>query len=117
MEPTIERSGTVLIVRLPLEKLDLSTVAAFKGAMTALLATEKYVAIDMNAVQFVDSSGLGALLSLLRDLSGKGGGLKLFAVQRRVRAMFELVRLQHVLATFDSEADALRAFGKADGEK
>jgi anti-sigma B factor antagonist len=111
MEPIIERrAGGVAVVRLPLEKLDLSTVAEFKRATVALAEEEQYVALDMSGLAFVDSSGLGALLSLLRDLSARGGDLKLFGVQRRVRAVFELVRLHQVLTICEDEAAAVVAF-------
>jgi PAS domain S-box-containing protein len=56
------------------------------------------------------ASGLGAMLSCLRQLSQKGGDLKLCGLSRPVRAAFELVRLHRVLDIHATRAQAIGAF-------
>jgi anti-sigma B factor antagonist len=98
------------VVQLGLEKLDLSTTSDFKQAMSAVTSEHKRVIFDMSNIAFVDSSGLGAILSVLRELSTNGGDLKLCCVQKRVRVMFELVRMHRILTIYDTVTDALKAF-------
>jgi anti-sigma B factor antagonist len=110
MSANVEVVGDVTIVRLPLEKLDLSTTSDFKAMMSSVTSQHKKLVLDMSPITFVDSSGLGALLSVLRELSSSSGDLKLCSVQKRVRVMFELVRMHRILTIFETVDDALKAF-------
>ena len=66
--------------------------------------------IDLARLRFMDSSGLGAMLSCLRQLSAKGGDLKLCCMSKQVRAAFELVRMHRIFDIFNSREEAVRAF-------
>ncbi len=105
-----EKMGDVLIVSPALEKLDMSTAGEFKKLMAPVMEENKRVVLDMEAITFVDSSGLGAILSCLRELSSAGGDLKLCHVQKRVRIMFELVRMHRILAIWNTPEEAVEAF-------
>jgi anti-sigma B factor antagonist len=102
--------GDVIVVTVPFEKLDMSTVSEFKRWFAPIASRSKRVVLDLETVLFVDSSGLGALLSALRELTAVEGDLKLCQVQRRVRVMFELVRMDRVLSLHETREDALAAF-------
>jgi anti-sigma B factor antagonist len=58
----------------------------------------------------VDSSGLGAFISCLRKLNGKGGDLKLCGMSKQVRAVFELVRMHRIFEIFGTTDEAVHAF-------
>lgn len=113
MDLSIERIGSVTVVRVPGEFLDASTVKAFKEGIGRVIdgGADKVV-LDMSHLQFVDSSGLGAILSCLRKLNSAGGDLKLIGMTRPVRALFELVRMHRIMDIYDTETEALRAFSK-----
>jgi anti-sigma B factor antagonist len=113
MELTVTHAGEVAIVRLALEKLDLSTSGEFKRVITPVVQSNKLVVLDMEDTNFVDSSGLGAILSVLRGLSAAGGDLRLCHVQKRVRVMFEMVRMHRILGIYDTPEDAVRSFAGA----
>ncbi len=114
MEVAKEIRTDVTVINVPWEKLDMSTTAEFKEAVGQAIAGESAVVLEVGKVQFVDSSGLGAMLSLLRELSGRGGDLKLSQVQKRVRAMFELVRMHRILSVYDTTEEAITAFQSSD---
>ena len=59
-------------------------------------SVEKYgdVVLQLDQVEFVDSSGLGALVRLMRAARLKGGDLKLSGLQPRIRKMLELTSLR-----------------------
>lgn len=65
---------------------------------------------DLSRLQFIDSSGLGSLLSVLRVLHTKGGDLKLTCMNKPVKAMFELVSMHKIFEIFPTREDAVRSF-------
>jgi anti-sigma B factor antagonist len=73
MEMTIEKVGEVAVVELRGEQLDASNVADFKRDIAPVLEGNSRVVFDLSQLRFVDSSGLGAILSCLRRLNGAGG--------------------------------------------
>ena len=72
-------------------------------------AALKNVVIDLARVQFIDSSGLGALLSGYKNASLRSSGFALAGLQPRVRSMFELTRLHRVFDIYPSLQLALSA--------
>jgi anti-sigma B factor antagonist len=63
----------------------------------------------MTALGFVDSSGLGALLSCLRTMNNKSGQLRLFGMAKPVQALFELVRMHRIFSIHNNRDEALAA--------
>jgi anti-sigma B factor antagonist len=110
VELSIEVTGDVGIATLFVEELDASNTAEFKQHIAPVLAEHRRVVIDLAQLRFIDSSGLGAVLSCLRQLSSRGGDLKLCSMSKPVRAAFELVRLHRVLDIYPSRAEAVQAF-------
>jgi CheY-like chemotaxis protein len=63
----------------------------------------------LEQVDFVDSSGLGALVRLVAAARAKGGDIKLCGVQPRLRKTLEMTSLLPMFETYDSEAEAIIA--------
>ncbi|MCF8095637.1 MAG: STAS domain-containing protein [Desulfobacteraceae bacterium] len=105
----------VLVIRLPADALDAANALEFKTDISALLETSKKVALDMNRVKFMDSSGVGAMLSCLRTLHTGNGELKLFNVKDQLVQLFKLVRLDRIIDIHESKKAALRAFQDQTG--
>jgi anti-sigma B factor antagonist len=110
MNLTPETIGDVTIVVLPGEQLDASNAKEFKRDMAPLLEPCRRVIFDLVELRFVDSSGLGAILSSLRQLNANGGDLKLCGMSKPVRALFELVRMHKIFEIHETRDDAIRAF-------
>jgi anti-sigma B factor antagonist len=72
----------------------------FEGGTKSLL-------IDLKDVRFIDSSGLGALVSGFKNAISHQGNLKLSSLQPQVKSMFELTRLHRVFEIFASTSEAL----------
>ena len=111
MDLATRKVGDVTIVVLPGEQLDASNAKEFKRDVAPLLESCQKVIFDLAELRFVDSSGLGAILSCLRQLNAKGGELKLCAMSKPVRALFELVRMHKIFDIYGTKEDALRALG------
>jgi anti-sigma B factor antagonist len=102
--------GDVSVALVRVEELDASNVAEFKRDIASVLDADAKLVLDLSRLRFVDSSGLGALVSCLRKVNAKGGDLKLCGLSKRVRAVFELVRLQRIFAIYGTREEAVRAF-------
>jgi anti-sigma B factor antagonist len=90
--------------------LDASSAGEFKRDITRVLEEHSQIIFDLGQLGFIDSSGLGALLSCLRHLQARGGDLKLCNMSQSVRALFELVRMHRIFHIFDTQEEAVRAF-------
>jgi len=110
MQLDIEKSGEVAIVTLQAEHLDASAAEEFKREMIPILDANHKVVFDMSPLQFVDSAGLGAILSCLRRLSAANGDLKLCGLTKSVRAVFEISRMHRIFDIFHTRAEAIAAF-------
>lgn len=102
--------GDVRVLEVPFEAVDHTTVKQFKERIVAAATPGARLVLDMGQVRFMDSSGLGALLSTLRALAASGGDLKVCALTPAVRVLFELVRVHRVFDVLETRADAVAAF-------
>lgn len=77
--------------------LDADTVPQFKKAAYKIVE-EGYVqlVIDCHALDFIDSLGLGALISLLRKVRTNEGDLKIAGLNKDCRSIFEITRLNRL---------------------
>jgi anti-sigma B factor antagonist len=109
MNINTEEIDGILVAHLHEDALDASNAKEFKTKVAALIAPGTKLVFDLSSLKFVDSSGLGALLSCLRQLNASGGVLKLCAMVKPVRALFELVRMHRVFEIFNTEEEAVRS--------
>jgi anti-sigma B factor antagonist len=110
MKLVIDKVSDVTAVAVPVEELDASNVSELKRDIAPLLQANAQVVLDLSRVRFMDSSGLGAMLSCQRQLTARKGELKLCGLTKQVRAAFELVRLHRIFDIYPSKAEAVLAF-------
>ena len=104
---TVDTPPGAVIVALTTDRLDAGNVSDFRAALQPIAEAHDIVMLDMHRLTFVDSSGLGALLSCLRVMNGRRGQLVLFGMTKPVRALFELVRMHRIFSIYGSEDEAL----------
>jgi len=110
MKLSIERTNNIAVVGIPGEDLDAQNAKAFKKAVTPLLEENLNFIFDLSELNFVDSSGLGAILSSLRHVNNTGRDLKLCGLSTPVRALFELVRMHRIFDIYNDRDEALLAY-------
>ena len=103
-KPLADNAG--VIVTVPGQHLDVGNSKSFRKALQPVLEENTTVLLDLSEVDFIDSSGLGSLLSCLRTMNAKDGDLRLFGMRKPVQAMFELVRMHRLFAIYDTEDEA-----------
>ncbi|MGJ7488445.1 STAS domain-containing protein [Variovorax sp. LT2P21] len=107
--------NSTLVIQLREESLDASNVQVFKDEIQALLKHHTRVVFDLEGVRFIDSSGIGALLSCMRQMRQRQGEVRLCRLSATVIALFELMRLDRVftLCTTCEEATNFDTSGSA----
>lgn len=104
-----EREGDALILTLSVDHIDAGNSAVFRTQVLPLIQQANRVVLDLTGVTFIDSAGLGALLSVMRQLGERKGDFRICAAAKPIRVLFELVRLHKVLDIHETRADALAA--------
>ena len=66
--------------------------------------------LNLADVPYMDSTGIGELVSVFITVRNHKGALKLVTLTDRMRELFTVAKLVHVFEVFDDEADALRSF-------
>lgn len=101
--------GGCLVVSLKEKRLDAVIAASFREAMVARIDQgQRNIVLDMSQVSFMDSSGLGAVVYVLKHL-GHTGRLHICGVTPGVMAVLKLTRMDRVFKTFDSRQAAIAA--------
>src|SRR6266545_2996267 len=100
-EPTPGPSGSSVEVALT-GVLDIETADQFRGLVDQLLeAGVAHFSLILDGVSYLDSSGLGSLVALQREVKGRSGTVELRGLQPGVRGVIELSRLDRVFAIRD----------------
>ena len=70
----------------------------------------KKLLLNLSEVSYIDSSGIGELVSGFTTLTNQGGQLKLVGLTKRVKDLLQITKLYTVFEVFDDEASAVRSF-------
>ena len=70
----------------------------------------KKIVLNLGEVSYIDSSGLGELVSSYTTASNQGGKVKLLNLQKKVQDLLQITKLYTVFETFENEADAVLSF-------
>ncbi len=111
---TSERMNDVLVVTVH-EDINFENTKDLKNYIQKYMDEEhigNYI-IDLEHVGFIDSSGLGTLVSLLTMLKKRNGGLKLTGINENIEELFKLTRLNDFFDIYDHTELALEALKKA----
>ncbi len=75
-----------------------------------LNAGDRKVLLNLSDVDYIDSSGLGELVTSFTTVRNQGGQLKLLNLTRRVQDLLQITKLLTVFEVFNSESEALKTF-------
>lgn len=112
MELRFDEGGGVLIARADGEELGADSAEAVRSSLLAEVSKHSWVVLDLTPVTFMDSSGLGVLVSVMKALRGRGE-MRLIGVHSRIRELFGLTGLSRVFLIDDDEAAATAALERA----
>jgi anti-sigma B factor antagonist len=99
----LDLTGRLWILDLPLRDL-----------MNGLLTEGKcQFVLNLTGVEYIDSSGLGQLITIWTSIRNKGGRMTVLNPTKRVQRLFEITHLNNVFQILDNEADAIAKTGNA----
>jgi anti-sigma B factor antagonist len=102
----VEERGDVAVLAVSGE-VDVATVPRLREQLHGLVASgTPRIVVDLDAVDFLDSTGLGVLVGALKRVRANGGELALVCTAPRIRKVFEVTGLTKVFALFDSVDEA-----------
>jgi anti-sigma B factor antagonist len=107
-----ERDG-ILVVRVDGDELGADTAEEVRSALLAGMGVHPFVILDLSAVTFMDSSGLGVLVAAMKALRGRGE-LRLIRVNPLIQQLFNLTGLNRV---FQVDPDERTAAAALDGTR
>lgn len=84
--------------------------ARLRETVKGLLAQDPKVVLNLREVNFIDSGGLGTLVSLFTSARNAGGAVKLASLNQRVGDLLQITKLFTIFEVFDDEQKAAQSF-------
>jgi anti-sigma B factor antagonist len=85
--------------------------STLRETIRGLLAKgNKKLLVNLGEVSYIDSSGIGELVSAFTSVTNQGGVLKLLNLTKRVKDVLQITKLYTVFEVFDDETRALQSF-------
>ena len=108
MNITKHSHGTVELIQLP-KRLVMANAAETREYLKQLVARGRnHLVLDLQQVEFIDSSGLSVLVSALKAAQAEDGEVVLLHPSNGVRSLIELTRLHQVFEIFEDQDAAIR---------
>jgi anti-sigma B factor antagonist len=105
-------AGDVMVLNLSGKIMGGPDHEKFQSEIKSLIAAGHVdVLLNLSKVSWVNSTGLGILVSAFHTLKKNGGQLKICEVSDRIDNILHVTQLELIFETFDKEADALGSFG------
>jgi anti-sigma B factor antagonist len=86
--------------------------AELRDTVRQLLSQNNQVVLNLGGVTYIDSGGLGTLVSLYTTAHNAGGAIKLSNLTQRVGDLLQVTKLLTVFEVFDTEEEAIQSFRK-----
>ncbi|MDQ6701153.1 MAG: STAS domain-containing protein [Acidobacteriota bacterium] len=85
--------------------------STLRDAMRDMVAKgQKKILLNLGDVSYIDSSGIGELVSGFTTVANQGGQLKLLNLTKRVKDLLQITKLYTVFEVHEDEASAIRSF-------
>jgi anti-sigma B factor antagonist len=108
MEMDVKQKDGVLVVKPLNNSIDTTVTREFKGKLTDLINQgNKLLILDLSQVDFIDSNGLGTLISILKLLTNNQGSIVICDIRDSVIKLFNLTRLNLVFQMCRDEEESL----------
>ena len=105
---TVEKTGDITIVDVDGQLIVGNRQELKQTVLDELEKGDRKFLIDFSKTGYIDSSGLGVLVSLSKKIREHGGDLRLAALNEDLRTLFELTKLDTLFRIADSREDALQ---------
>ncbi|HXH41692.1 MAG TPA: STAS domain-containing protein [Thermoanaerobaculia bacterium] len=104
-----QETGSVMLLTVMDKRIDARVAPEFKRFMNEIVeGGQHWIALDIENVEFIDSSGLGAIVTALKSV-GRRGDLAISGARQPVNDLFRLTRMDKVFRMFATNDEAVAA--------
>lgn len=108
---TSEKRGNIEIVSFTLNKLDALVADEVREEVSRLFSEpNSRVIINLKGIQYIDSTGFGSLLSILRSARNNYGTLKICSIEPGVNNLFQNLRLNTIFDIYGDVDECIKSF-------
>lgn len=112
MDLDVKQDGNICTLKLKGRLVSGEPVSQFENAFQSALASgHVFLILDLEALPYIDSSGIGSIVNALRLSTKLGGSAKLVNPSSFVSKTFKMVGILSLFGIYESEADAVAACG------
>lgn len=102
--------GNIVIVLKPKERLDITTAWQFRLKLQECISKlSRHVVVNLEQVDFIDSSGLTSLVAGMRDADKVKGSFRICNVHPDAKLVFEVTMMDTVFEIFETEQETVDA--------
>lgn len=91
-------------------RFDLAAGSALRQELDAIFKPGINLHLNLQEIEFINSSGLGSLVSIMKEIRLLKGRFTLSDLKGYVMEIFELTQLCHIFEIFETEQDALESY-------
>ncbi len=102
--------GAKIVTLKNLSRFNVLVAATMKEKLKALFSVPGTTLIlDLNGINFIDSTGFGVFLSLMKTSNNTGGHFRICNISEETMELFKLLQLQNVFEIYNTRQDALKS--------
>lgn len=106
-----EQNGYAIAEFTDVKRFTLAIIEDVKAELKPALSTEgNKVILNLQNIEFIDSSGIGCIISLIKTAKSHNSGIKLCNLSKEVKDIFELLHLQMILDIEPDVESAMKNF-------
>ena len=110
MEIRMKDEGQVSVANLK-GRLDLASGTNLKEELKKILDQDRnMIHLNLSDVEFINSSGLGSLVSIMKEVRLRKGRLTLSNLASYVKEIFEITQLSHIFEIYETQEEALNSY-------
>ena len=105
-----ENNDNVVVIKTP-ERFTVEVASEFKSILNNLVQEQKYkIVIDLTATKYMDSSGLGAIVSRIAATRANQGDIRLAKPSKFVEELLDLTQLMRILKIYKNTKSAVGSY-------
>lgn len=113
MDFSTDTQGDVQVIHIP-DRLTSDTSDVLKKMLKEFVDNGRYkIVMDLEKTDYMDSSGLGAIVSKIAATRSKNGDIRLANPKKYVINLLELTHIDQIIKIFNSREEAVKSFGAA----
>ena len=109
METSTEQIGNVLKISVS-GRLVAGCAEEIKQLLLNSVKSNKQILLDLSQMNFIDSTGLGALVFGHQEITQQGGKLKIACLQSKPRVVFDITKVYRIFDIYDDVETAIASF-------